>query len=63
MIIILRIISYLGLGLTVVPSILFAADAMGHDSMKTAMTIGMVLWLGTAPFVQRAKQKLVQDLL
>jgi hypothetical protein len=53
----LRIIAYLGLILTIAPSLLFFMDAMNLDTMKKAMTIGMVLWLCAAPLVQKSKEK------
>lgn len=43
-------ISYVGLLLTVVPSILVFAGAMELDIHKTLMWIGMVLWFVPAPF-------------
>ena len=53
----LRIIAYLGLVLTIAPSLLFFVDTLTLDTMKKAMTIGMVLWLCAAPLVQKAKEK------
>lgn len=43
-------ISYIGLLMTVVPSILVFSGAMELDTHKTLMLIGMVLWFATAPF-------------
>ena len=49
MTVILKILSYVGLGLTIVPSALLLA---GFPSTRHALlaTIGMVLWFVTAPF-------------
>lgn len=43
-------ISYVGLLATVVPSFLVFSGAIGLDTHKTFMWIGMVLWFVTAPF-------------
>lgn len=40
----LRVIGWIGLALTVVPSFLFLFDAIDHDNLKLSMTIGMVSW-------------------
>ena len=47
--VVLKILSYLGLGLTLVPSVLLLT---GYASPQHALlaTIGMVLWFATAPF-------------
>ena len=50
MIILAKIVSYLGLLLTVVPSALLLADNQLSDRYKLLATIGMVLWFVTAPF-------------
>ncbi len=52
---IIKIVSYIGLALTIVPSVLFFNDAMSLDAMKTSMTIGMLCWLVAAPLAQRTK--------
>ncbi|MBK1875334.1 hypothetical protein [Pelagicoccus mobilis] len=44
----LRIIGWLGLVLTLVPSLLFLFDAISIESLKLAMTIGMVVWFSVA---------------
>lgn len=46
---VLKIISYLGLGLTIVPSALLLAGFPSAQHTLLA-TIGMVLWFATAPF-------------
>ena len=47
--VVLKILSYLGLGLTLVPSVLLLT---GFAFPKHALlaTIGMALWFATAPF-------------
>ena len=50
MIILAKIVSYVGLLLTVVPSALLLADNQLPDRYKLLATIGMVLWFVTAPF-------------
>ncbi|MBK1876462.1 hypothetical protein [Pelagicoccus mobilis] len=44
----LRIIGWVGLALTVVPSFLFLFDALSMEKLKLAMTIGMVVWFAVA---------------
>ena len=50
--VILKILSYLGLGLTIVPSVLLLVGSSLLDdySYKLLATVGMVLWFTTAPF-------------
>jgi len=43
-------ISYIGLLLTVVPSILVFSGSIELDTHKTMMLIGMVIWFVAAPF-------------
>ena len=47
--VVLKILSYLGLGLTLVPSVLLLT---GFASPRHALlaTVGMLLWFATAPF-------------
>ena len=47
--VILKILSYLGLGLTIVPSVLLLAG-FAFPQYALLATIGMVLWFATAPF-------------
>lgn len=44
----LRIFGWVGLVLTVFPSFLFLFDAISIDSLKTAMTAGMIIWFVVA---------------
>ena len=46
----LRLVSYLGLALTIVPSLFVFAGALTHDTNLRLMTLGAVLWFGTAVF-------------
>ena len=48
--IILKIVSYAGLALTLVPSILHFAGEMSLSVHKTLMFIGTIVWFATAPF-------------
>lgn len=50
MLAILKIISYIGLILTVVPSFLVFSGAIELSFHKTLMLIGTLLWFFTAPF-------------
>lgn len=47
---ILKIISFIGLILTVVPSFLVFSGAIELNDHKTLMLIGTLLWFVTAPF-------------
>ncbi len=47
--VVLKILSYLGLGLTIGPSALLLAGFASPSHSLLAM-IGMVLWFATAPF-------------
>lgn len=61
MTLILKIVSWLGLVLTLLPSILFFFDALSLDALKTAMIVGMLLWLVSAPFTQKPEVNPVSD--
>lgn len=52
---ILTIISYLGLALTIVPSILVLQGILTLQNHFWLMAIGMILWFGTAPFWMESK--------
>ena len=47
---ILKIISFIGLGLTVLPSLFVAAAIITPELNKLLMIGGMLLWFSTAPF-------------
>jgi predicted membrane channel-forming protein YqfA (hemolysin III family) len=44
-----RILAYVALGLTVVPSIAVMMGSLSHDTHITLMTAGMILWFIAAP--------------
>ncbi len=52
---ILKIISYLGLVLTIVPSLLVFKAVFDTKVHYNLMIVGMVLWFATAPFCMRSK--------
>ena len=47
---VLKIISYTGLGLTIIPSILFLMDKIELSQLKLYMLIGVIVWFGSAVF-------------
>ncbi|XOV91319.1 MAG: hypothetical protein ACFHWX_14015 [Bacteroidota bacterium] len=47
---ILKILSFIGLGLTIIPSILVYHLMIGHAMHVHLMEVGMVIWFITAPF-------------
>ena len=46
----LKVISFIGLGLTIIPSLLVLAGKIDIDLNKTLMIVGTVLWFSTVPF-------------
>lgn len=48
--ILLKTGSFLGLALTIVPSLIFFTGDLELSQMKVYMGVGMVLWFVTAPF-------------
>lgn len=48
--ILLVILSYIGLGLSIIPSVLVFLGKMDMQTNTTLMAFGMVLWFGTSPF-------------
>ncbi len=46
----LRLLSWLGLALTLLPSLFVFGGALSLDAFKTLVFAGSVLWLATAPF-------------
>lgn len=46
---ILRIIGIVGLGLTIIPSILVFVGSLSFETNKPLMLVGMVLWFLVAP--------------
>lgn len=54
---VLKIISYIGLLLTVVPAFLVFSGVIDLDSHKALMLLGTLLWFFSAPFwMNRQKQ-------
>ena len=49
----LKIASFLGLGLTVVPAFLLFAGTISWETHATLMLAGTILWFGTSPFWMR----------
>ena len=50
MTLLLKVLSFVGLGLTVVPSFLVFADVIVWDTHATLMLVGTLLWFATSPF-------------
>lgn len=46
----LKILSFAGLGLTIVPSLLVFAGQLEMQTNLRLMVVGMLLWFGTAVF-------------
>lgn len=46
----LKLLSFIGLGLTVVPSVLVFIGQLEMQTNLRLMTVGMLLWFGTAVF-------------
>jgi len=46
----LKLISYLGLILTVIPSILYFMGNISQETSHDLMALGMILWFVSAPF-------------
>jgi NADH:ubiquinone oxidoreductase subunit 6 (subunit J) len=45
----LKLVSWLGLTLTLLPSFFVFSGALSLDAFKVVVLVGSVLWLGTAP--------------
>ena len=52
---VLKIISCLGLALTIVPSLLVFKGVIEIKVHYQLMIMGMIMWFGTAPFWMRSK--------
>jgi len=46
----LKIISFIGLGLTIIPSILVLIGKIDLEMNKNIMIVGTILWFGSVPF-------------
>ena len=47
---VLKLVSWLGLALTLLPSFFVFSGTLTLDGFKTVVLAGSVLWLATAPF-------------
>jgi hypothetical protein len=55
---VLKAISFIGLGLTIVPSLLVLSGSIGMELNKSLMMVGTVLWFGTVIFwMNKNKQR------
>ena len=52
---ILKIISFAGLALTIVPSILVFKGVIAMKTNYMLMTIGFILWFASAPFWMKSR--------
>ena len=52
---VLIIVSFIGLALTIVPSILVFKQVIDIEMHFHLMVVGMVLWFATAPFWMKTK--------
>ncbi len=55
---ILMILSYIGLGLTIIPSVLVLTGSLSMEMNKTLMMAGTILWFATVPFWMNKKSAL-----
>lgn len=46
----LRLLSFIALGLTVIPAFLVFTQIIAWDAYLTMMAVGTLLWFATAPF-------------
>ncbi len=53
---ILKLLSFIGLVLTVFPAVLVFTENLSFDMHTTLMMVGMLLWFGTAPFWMKEKK-------
>lgn len=56
MTLLLKILSFIGLVLTIVPSVLVFTDGIAFDMHTNLMFFGMLLWFSTAPFWMKEKE-------
>lgn len=54
--ILLKVLSFVGLALTIVPSVLVFAQEIAMDAHKQLMVIGMLLWFTTSPFWMKEQE-------
>ena len=53
----LKTLSFIGLGLTLFPSVFVLTGSIGMETNKDLMLIGTVLWFGTVVFWMDRKKK------
>jgi hypothetical protein len=56
---ILKIISFIGLGLTLIPSFLVYQGVLSPETNNNFMLIGTIIWFLTAPFWMNQKSEAV----
>ena len=55
---VLKVLSFIGLGFTIAPSLLVFSGNIGMDINKNLMLIGTILWFGTVIFwMNKNKQR------
>lgn len=52
----LKILSFTGLALTVIPAILVFTEAITFDMHTNLMVVGMLMWFATSPFWMKEKE-------
>ena len=57
MLTLLKILSYIGLGFTIIPSLFVLTGTIGMEMNKNLMLLGTVLWFGTVVFWMDRKKK------
>jgi EamA domain-containing membrane protein RarD len=58
---VLKIISYIGLGLSIIPAVLVFGEQMDSSTCKQLMFLGTVLWFVTAPTWMISKETPSED--
>ena len=53
----LKIVSFIGLFLTLIPSIMVFSNGLDLDSCKNLMLLGTIIWFGTSPFWMNKKEQ------
>jgi len=54
--ILLKIVSFAGLCLTILPAIFVFNDVISFEMHTQLMIVGMILWFGTSPFWMKEKK-------
>ena len=55
---ILRIVSFIGLVLTIVPSVLVFMEKLDWETHALLMAVGTLLWFATSPFWMRKRKEI-----